>query len=542
MTSPNDKRLGMDRPITRRDFLNGVKIAAGGSLIGGAIGGGDWLAALAAAAAGQEFAPERDPGYYPPALTGMRGSHAGSFEAAHQLRDKAGFDPTSASDTGETYDLVVVGGGISGLAAAFFFRKRFGAQARILILDNHDDFGGHAKRNEFQHGQRLLIGYGGTQSIDGPGGYSAEAIGLIRDIGIEVKRFYKAFDQKLYDSLGLTEAVFFDKETFGEDRLVADMEKLPWPEFLAKTPLSEQARKDIARIYDGTEDYLPGLTIEQKKARLRKISYLDYLTQVAKAHADVIPFFRNQGVGFWGVGNDAVPALDCWRTGWYAGFNGLGLGKSKLREEPYILFPGRKCLRGPVAGPRARFGVRPGEHDGGHRHRPARLRKARPERAAGEGAAQQHGRQRQARRAARIRQGGDRHLRPRRQGAAGARALVRPRLLQLDDPAPVPRASRGAAAGPVLRNALPARVHERAAPELDLVPETGHRPGARAGRLPHRFHARLPGQPGLVPVRALAGGADARPHDACPHEPGPAGARAVRGRTLGFAVGHVRDV
>ena len=67
------------------------------------------------------------------------------------------------------YDLVVVGGGISGLAAAWFYRRAAGADARILILDNCDDFGGHAKRNEFRPtDQRLLIGYGGSQSIQSP--------------------------------------------------------------------------------------------------------------------------------------------------------------------------------------------------------------------------------------------------------------------------------------------------------------------------------------------------------------------------------------
>ena len=67
-------------------------------------------------------------------------------------------------------------------------------RSRILILENHDDFGGHAKRNEF-HGGRLLIGYGGTQSIAGPKLYSAEAKGLFKDLGIEVERFEKYFDQ-----------------------------------------------------------------------------------------------------------------------------------------------------------------------------------------------------------------------------------------------------------------------------------------------------------------------------------------------------------
>src|SRR5207248_7955830 len=136
MTS--DKDLGMHRAITRRDFLNGVAIGVGGAIAGRALPEISWLAATGIT--------QDAPGYYPPALTGMRGSHDGSFEAAHALRDpnfwkKAG----RPVDTLETYDLVIVGGGISGLAAAYFYRARTSKSARMLILDNHDDFGGHAK-------------------------------------------------------------------------------------------------------------------------------------------------------------------------------------------------------------------------------------------------------------------------------------------------------------------------------------------------------------------------------------------------------------
>src|SRR6201999_172261 len=94
--------------------------------------------------------------------------------------------------TGETYDLVVVGGGISGLAAAYFYRNAAGSKARILILDNHDDFGGHAKRNEFKAGNRMLLSYGGTQSIESPARYSDVAKGLLKELGVDTQRFYKA--------------------------------------------------------------------------------------------------------------------------------------------------------------------------------------------------------------------------------------------------------------------------------------------------------------------------------------------------------------
>ena len=149
-----DRELGMARPISRRDFLNGVAIASGSALVAGSIG----AETLLAAGILDEPEAQNSVGYYPPAKMGMRGNHDGSFAMAHRMRE-----PESASTlgqpkaTGEAYDLVVVGGGISGLAAAHRFRQKFGKNARILILDNHDDFGGHAKRNEFQVGGRMVL-------------------------------------------------------------------------------------------------------------------------------------------------------------------------------------------------------------------------------------------------------------------------------------------------------------------------------------------------------------------------------------------------
>src|SRR5579872_6420801 len=168
--SKQDRELGMQRRITRRDFLNGMAITVGASLLpAGALAqaagsGADGSAQDPLLAAG---ITQSDSRYYPPALTGMRGSHPGSFEAGHSLRDGARWDDAgAAADTGEHYDLIVVGGGISGLSTAYFFRRLHGPESRILILDNHDDFGGHAKRNEFTAGGKTLIGYGGTQSIE----------------------------------------------------------------------------------------------------------------------------------------------------------------------------------------------------------------------------------------------------------------------------------------------------------------------------------------------------------------------------------------
>jgi spermidine dehydrogenase len=357
-----DKDLGMHCPISRRDFLNGVALTIGGSIIP--------RAALALDDA--PFDPEKAPSYYPPALMGMRGNHDGSYTYAHQLRDGDAWNASGKpQSTGETYDLVIVGGGISGLAAAYFYRKHAEAKSaagksaaaksktgektsppRILILDNHDDFGGHAKRNEFRVGDRTLLAHGGTMSIEHPSLYSKVAMGLLVDLGINVKEFYKDFDQTLYSKLGT--AMFYDEATFGEDRTVPGMGATPWPEFFANSPMPEPVRNDIVRVYTEKKDYLAGLTRKQKIERLRKISYSDFLTRICGLNAAALPFFQTYTDDLFAVGIDAVSALDCYQAGddyraiTFAGFDGLNLeDKSadstqlKYRQtEPYIFhFP-----------------------------------------------------------------------------------------------------------------------------------------------------------------------------------------------------------
>jgi spermidine dehydrogenase len=296
--SDRSRRLGMGRPITRRDFIDGIAVTAtvaASAPVLGAIDSGE-----------AAIAPQDRPDYYPPALTGMRGSHPGSFEAAHALRDGT-FPKSDANlfDTGEQYDLIVVGGGISGLAAAYFYRARTGAGARILILDNHDDFGGHAKRNEFALGGKLQLINGGTLAIDSPRPYSAVAAGLLTALGIDpVALSSRHADRGFYPSLGLGPAVFFDRENFGEDRLVKGT--ISSPGFLEKAPLSEPARRDIRRLENERIDYLPGLTSPEKKERLSRISYRDYLLDLAKVDPSVIPLYQSRTHGEWGVGIDAV--------------------------------------------------------------------------------------------------------------------------------------------------------------------------------------------------------------------------------------------
>src|ERR1700688_2611764 len=335
----NDKDLGMHRGITRRDFLNGVAVTSGLAPLPPHL-----LSALQ-----YDLDGEKSENYYPPALTGLRGSHVGSFEVAHSLRDgdfwqKAG----TPTDTGETFDLIIVGGGISGLSAAYFFRKS-NPNARILILDNHDDFGGHAKRNEFTVSNRKLLGFGGTFSIESPAPYSSVAKGIVEDLGIDVASYPKYVSKDFYSSLGMWPSIFFDQQTFGSDKLVVnpapigggeDSDSLrgsaeAWKDFLVQAPMSETARQDFHGLFTASKDYFPGLSSDQKKDRLARISYAKFLTDIAHVDEQVVKLYQAAPHGLFGVGIDAVSAQDAWCLG-LPGFSGMklerGPGKGMNRD------------------------------------------------------------------------------------------------------------------------------------------------------------------------------------------------------------------
>ena len=289
---------------------------------------------------------------YPPARLGLRGSHPGAFEIGHRIRDGERFDVDDLP-VEETADLVVAGAGISGLAAVWFFRQRR-PNDTILLLDNHDDFGGHAKRNEVRVGDRLLIGYGGSEAMQSPKAlYSDVAKGLVRALGVEIDRFETAFDRDLYPSLGLSRGVFFSREAFGVDRLVtgdpmrmvADdippdrMNERRAAEFIADFPVSDAARSALVELHTSTRDPLEGRTQEQKLALLRAISYRDYIKEHWGLNDEAADTFQGRSHDFFAMGVDRVSALDAMETG-YPGFAGLALpvdpAAAAEMDEPYI--------------------------------------------------------------------------------------------------------------------------------------------------------------------------------------------------------------
>ena len=289
---------------------------------------------------------------YPPGRVGWRGSHPGSYEVAHELRDGRRFYAPELP-VSDRADLVVVGAGMSGLSAAWFWHRDVPGDS-ILILDNHDDFGGHAKRNEFVVDGRLLLGYGGAESLQSPDAlYGPAAKELLRALGVDYRRFHDYFDTELYPSLGLSRGVFFTKEAFGEDRLVtgdpmrmvADdippgrMHDRPAGEFLADYPVGEAGREALLALYTSGRDPLPDLDQAGKRAFLETISYRDYIQRfwgVDEAGADS---FQGRSHDFFATGIDQITAFAAMETG-YPGFRGLDLpvdpDVEAEMEEPYV--------------------------------------------------------------------------------------------------------------------------------------------------------------------------------------------------------------
>ena len=292
--------------IARRDFINGTLVAAGASMFPFKSSSQAVIAAL-------------EPSYYPPALTGLRGSHPGSNEHAHNRAWTRQTDWGSTTDLKEEYDLVVVGGGISGLSAAYFYQQQHGRDKKVLILDNHDDFGGHAKRNEHTINGFTRISYGGSQSLVQPNHAHEIVRKLLEDIGVNLDRFKTAYDTDFFKRHNLGAVTYFNKKVFGEDKVVQHPycnypnyveglqgAKLSSEEAAQQAPLSDSGKEQLLRVLNGGLHKLK-VPKEELLNYTRTHLYFDYLKDTLGVNdPGVLRMARHSGLDWGSTGTELM--------------------------------------------------------------------------------------------------------------------------------------------------------------------------------------------------------------------------------------------
>lgn len=279
--------------ITRRDLLNGMAVGAVGAMFPA-------YAGEPSPSLGSSVSPGGTSTYYPPTLTGMRGSHAGSYEVAHALAWQ-GQKPDTYESLDEHYDLVIVGAGMSGLAAAWYYLKKAGPEARVLVLDNHDDFGGHAKRNEFHHKNRMLLSLGGAQNLDSPSNYGDVAGSLLIDLGIDEAAIAKMaantpddylLGGKLGGNCGLTVPDGDEYLTIGGNWLKFFHGRGDYKAAVVELPIPKNQRDKLVGFFGGEQDLLDDLSLTEKWDYVNNTSYNQFLLDRVGLSVDTIPILN----------------------------------------------------------------------------------------------------------------------------------------------------------------------------------------------------------------------------------------------------------
>ena len=301
------KREGLSSSISRRDFVGGTLVGFGASLISSC------------------STPRSEVGVFNDPWTGFggvgdyaisNGNVASVRDAAHLIRDGyTGEMLENTEDTGEEYDMVIIGGGFSGIGAAYQFHKEYGNSKKCLLLENHPVFGGEAKQNEFDVDGYRLYGPQGSNDFGPP---QEESEGLIadiyRDTGLPFKYDFVARDlgrTKVEAPLENYYGLFWEEEKFDTGYFVGEDADTPWVvnprrDGLARMPWSDEFKAELNRAFEDREDYYTGEDLDRW---LDSMSYKDLLEKVMGYSPEVTEYFDPIiAISMGGVGADVYSA------------------------------------------------------------------------------------------------------------------------------------------------------------------------------------------------------------------------------------------
>lgn len=312
--------FGLHKPIQRRDFLQGMAFGAGLLASGCALNFGK---------RGGKNLRHRDASNF--SISGQNDEVKTRGHSVRALNSKC-FN--QAKDLGEYYDLIVVGAGFSGMASALHYQELVGAKAKILILENHDSFGGHATRNTFCHEGKTYISSGGAYTLESPEDSPEQTLTMLEKVGVSFEKLSK-YRTDAYQKLGLSSCLLFDSRIF-------PIEKVQWlpnfhcskmQEFFSKTPLEEDEKKELVEFYTTHKNYLEG--IENEESFLKKISWENFIRKNMKLGDLSVAFANLYSTDLLGLGCDAVSAYEARKIG--PGFLGMD-GEGFVYKKNNLIF------------------------------------------------------------------------------------------------------------------------------------------------------------------------------------------------------------